>query len=384
MIPVGDFIRWMEEIAPPSLVCEGDNIGVQIGDPRKKVKYVLVTLEVTPEVITEAGDKNCQLIITHHPLIRSPLKNLAGSETLSSIRQAIRQDLIIYAAHTNLDSAPGGTNDLLAETLRLKNIQPLHITRQESLTKLVVFVPRGQEDKVREAMAEAGAGIIGNYSYCSFQTPGTGSFKASREAHPLIGEIGEMEKVEEYRLEMLVPESKINSVISAMRQVHPYEEVAFDIYTLKNPGRLYGLGRVGDLEREWTLEELVAWVKKALQIKDVRIINSSETSPSAEKINSSLWDKKIHRLAVNAGSGSEVIPQAFYHETQALVTGEIRYHDALLAKLLGLTVIEAGHYATERLVVPVVAEKLQKKINQSGREGQVIVSEISTDPFEFY
>lgn len=351
----------IEQLAPKQLAEEWDNSGLQVGDLKTEVRRVLVALDVTPEIMRQAIAEGVQMIVVHHPMIFRPLKSLRTDTVLGGIiREAIRNDIVVYAAHTNLDSARCGVNHLLAAKLDLQQPMPLSGTYREQLLKIVVFVPAGSEEAVRMAMAEAGAGWLGNYSHCSFETLGTGTFLPGEGTQPFIGRQGMLERVSEYRLETVVRETQVKQVLSAMLKAHPYEEAAYDLYPLANEGESLGLGRVGRLHAPLTVRALAEKIKTDLNCTTVRIIGHAE--------------KTVSIAAVCGGSGASLIAQARRAGAEVLVTGDVKYHEAQEAAEQGLAIIDAGHFATERIIVPALAEYLGNCSHAQGWDIEIVTA----------
>jgi len=347
-VPLSDIIKAMDELAPPHLALEGDNIGLQT-PCSSLVDTILIALDVDARVVSEAKRRGAGLIISHHPVIYRKLDRITDDDLSGrAIVASIRDEIGIFAAHTNLDCAPGGVNDVLAQRLELRNARPLKFSVKEKNYKVVVFVPESHVDKVRSAMCEAGGGRIGEYTYCTFQTQGTGTFVPSKQAMPFLGAVGKLNKEPELRLEALAPENLLSEIVAAMKMAHPYEEVAYDVYELANPGRQFGLGRIGDLPEAVYLKDYAELVKRRLGVKRVRI-------SGRERV-------KIKRVAVCGGSGGDLLPGMFEERADVLVTGEVKYHQRLSAEAFGLSLIEAGHGATERIVLPVLADNLHRKV----------------------
>ena len=276
-----EIIQLFEQFSPKSLAVEGDKIGLQIGTLNKTVANVMVTLDVLEETVDEAIAKNVDLIIAHHPPVFRPLKHVITDQPGGRlIEKCIKHDIAVYAAHTNLDVADGGVNDMLAEALELKNTKVLVPTYEEPLKKLAVYVPKDYEEQVRTALGDAGAGHIGAYSHCAFSAEGVGSFKPLSEADPFIGKRGELERVEEVRIETVYPAGIEKSVIKAMSEAHPYEEVAFDIYPVEQNPLQKGLGRIGELNEEMTLEAFARYVKEKLEkTRCLKVLDPSNLLP---------------------------------------------------------------------------------------------------------
>ncbi|MGZ4162356.1 MAG: Nif3-like dinuclear metal center hexameric protein, partial [Neobacillus sp.] len=267
-----EIIQLFEQFSPKGLAMEGDKIGLQIGRLNKKIDRVMIALDVLEEVIDEAIEKKVQLIIAHHPPIFRPLKNVI-TDTVQGrmIEKLLKHDISVYAAHTNLDVAKGGVNDLLADALGLVNTEVLVPTYETKLKKIVIFVPASHADDIRQVLGKAGAGFIGNYSHCSFSTDGMGRFLPGENSNPYNGGKGRLEAVEEVRIESIVPESLLKKAITAMVKAHPYEEVAYDVYPVENKGEILGLGRIGTIPA-LTLGEFAEKVKTALEVDNVRVV----------------------------------------------------------------------------------------------------------------
>jgi len=258
---VSDIVGIINVIAPFSLAEEWDNAGLQVGNPAAPVGKIMVALDAGRSAVEAAVGACCQLLLTHHPMIFRPLKKISFADPLGRLfALAIRNDLAIISLHTNFDIAEGGVNDLLAERLGVSHCEPLKVTFVEDLVKLSVFVPKGYEERVMHALFSF-SGFIGNYSDCSFQTGGIGTFKPLQGAEPFLGEIGKREYTEETRIEVLLRKGDLNAAVKSLLAVHPYEEPAFDLYPLLNKGKRSGLGRMGELSAALPLAEFAATVK---------------------------------------------------------------------------------------------------------------------------
>lgn len=369
-IPNGhEVIQLFEEFSPKKYAVEGDKIGLQIGTLNKPVQRLMIALDVTDKVIVEAINKNVDLIIAHHPPIFRPLKHIQTDSPYGQIiEKAIKHDIAIYAAHTNLDVAEGGVNDLLANALQLENQEVLSTTYTDPLKKLVVYVPLAQADQVRIAIGSAGAGHIGNYSHCTYNSKGIGTFLPQEGANPVIGQVGILEEVEEVKIETIFPASKQKEVIKAMLKAHPYEEVAFDVYPLENKGKEYGLGRIGLLHKEMTLEEFASFVKEQLGVAGLRVVGEP--------------DQKIKKVAVLGGDGNKYVSTAKFRGADVFVTGDVYYHVAHDAMMMGLSIVDPGHHI-EQIMKKGVSEFLSQKSAARKWEIQIFPSELNTDPFKF-
>lgn len=367
---IGKIAGYMEELAPPAWAESWDNVGLQVGAPDRAVGRILVALELTGGVVEEAVHTQADLIVVHHPAIFKPLKALRfDSPGGARLERLIKAGIGLYAAHTNLDQAPGGTNDTLAAKAGLTKHDVLMGVGEEKYIKLVVFVPRGHEDAVRTALAEAGAGHIGNYSHCTFQTAGTGTFLPLEGTSPFLGQPGKLEYADELRLETILPEGLVKGAVQAMLAAHPYEEVAYDLYPLANPGRGRGHGRIGTLAEPVTLGVLAGRLKEALGIPNLRFVGDLGC--------------KITTVAVGAGSGGMLIPYAARRGADVLITGDVDHHDAQDAADAGLCVIDVGHYASEAIVVEPLAAYLRERSTADGLAVEVVEAQAGKDPFTF-
>lgn len=363
-----EVIQLFEQFSPKAFAMEGDKIGLQIGALNQPVENVLIALDVTEEVVEEAIAKNVQLIIAHHPPIFRPLKKIATDTPAGRmIARLIKHDIAVYAAHTNLDVAKGGVNDLLAEALGLKDPQVLVPTYEDQLKKLVVFVPEENAEQIRKALGNAGAGAIGDYSHCSFTASGKGRFLPGESTNPHIGEQGKLEAVNEVRVETVFPQSIEKKVIQAMIKAHPYEEVAYDVYRLENSGEQLGLGRIGKVE-ETTLGDYANFVKEALGVNKVRVVGD--------------LNAKVKKAAVLGGDGNKYFTQAKFRGADVYITGDIYYHTAHDALMDGLNMIDPGHNV-EKIMKKGTASVMERLSKEKRYDVQFLASEIDTDPFTF-
>jgi len=361
----------IEEMAPKSLAEDWDNVGLQLGDPRSEVDLVLIALDVNASVLEEAGEKGAGLIISHHPLLHRSLKNVRLDLPQGKlIAGLLRQNITVYSAHTNLDNAAGGVNRTLADLLNLKNTEVLKPVGFRHYYKLIVFVPEGYQDVVRDAVCKAGAGWIGNYSDCTFQARGTGTFRPREGTDPFIGKQGQLEKADEVRLETIIPEECVKSAVRAMSKAHPYEEVAYDLYKLENKGLPYGTGLVGGLEKPVAFIEFVKMVKERLRLENLR----AGGDPG----------RIVRKAAVCGGSGADFWHAAAFRGADVLVTGDIGYHAAQDMLVAGLNFIDAGHYGTERPALDMLKDYLEERCRERGLEVQFLISQAHADPFRFW
>ncbi len=343
---LSDVIANLESIAPPQFASDGDNIGLQVGDRNVDIGRIGVALDPTPDVVDAAIDFKADLLVCHHPLIYSPIRNVAHGEPVQDrIVKLISSDVALYVMHTNYDAAPGGVNDVLAERIGVHVSGVLTFTYRERLYKIAVFAPAESVDAVRDAMAEAGAGSIGNYTHASFRSPGTGTFQPLPDANPYIGDIGVLAEVDEFRLEMIVPQRNLPQVLDAMLYSHPYEEVAYDVYALENPQTEVGIGRIGSLDSAMRLRDFRAQVENRLGAHNTRTVGDP--------------DQMVQKVAIASGSGRHNVKDAIASGANVLVTGEIGYHDLLDAEAVGLAVIAAGHYETEFPAMEALSLRLE-------------------------
>jgi len=361
------------KLAPAHLAEEWDNVGLLVGNPDQAISGILVSLDVSPAAVALAASNGLNLIIAHHPLIMRGITNvrtdLPSGRLLESL---LKLDIAVYAIHTNLDITIGGVNDALAEKLGLTDIGPLSVSKGEKLVKLAVFVPETHVEVVRNAITSAGAGHIGNYSHCTFQTAGTGTFLPLAGSNPFLGRQGCLERVSEMRLEAVMPEAISRKVIEAMKKVHPYEEVAFDVFPLANRTQETGLGRVGRLKEPLPLTEFAQVVKAALNVASLKIAGGME--------------RLVQKAAVCGGSGAALWPKAVWAGADVLVTGDVRYHDALDASAAGIALIDAGHFATERPVLERLADFLRDKAAEERWEiapEKILINHEEQDIFVF-
>ncbi|SDH48443.1 dinuclear metal center protein, YbgI/SA1388 family [Alteribacillus persepolensis] len=362
-------IQQFEQFSPKSLAVDGDKIGLMVGTLNKPVHKVMIALDVLEEVIDEAIEKEADLIIAHHPLIFKPLKHIDTSKGQGPIiEKCIKHDITVYAAHTNLDIAKGGVNDMMAEALQLQDTDVLVPTQEAPLKKLVAFTPLSHVDQVRQALGDAGAGYIGDYSHCTFSAEGTGTFIPGEGTNPYLGKQGEMEFASEKRIETVVPENLLKRVVRALEKAHPYEEPAYDIYPLDLEGETMGLGRIGTLEETVSLEEFVSQVKTAFDVEHVRAVGSLA--------------QPVKKVAVLGGDGNKYWMHAKRQGADVYVTGDLYYHVAHDAKMDGLNMIDPGHNV-EKIMKNGVKKKMEELIDMKKYSTSFIASSVSTDPFTF-
>ena len=348
-----DIIPILEALAPPDYAMAGDRIGLQVGDPDKDIKKIIVTLDVTPAVIAEAASHSADLVVAHHPLIFNPISNVRRDIYPQSLAYSlVSAGISAYVMHTNFDCAEGGINDVLAERLGVFDSKFMESTFTERLFKLVTFVPEDAVGTVSEALSDAGAGVIGDYTRCSFRTQGVGTFIPMEGAEPYTGAVGELESASEVRLEVVVPKNSLQRAISAMRAAHPYEEVAYDVYPLWNKGGQWGMGRYGKLKKPMTFDGFCEMVRDALEVEAIR--------PSGDP------DSLIETVAVIGGSGGDKVGLAKALGADVFVTGEVKHSQLLHAQAMGLNLIDATHQYTERPGMIALAPRLYDLLSSAG------------------
>ncbi|MHB9027819.1 MAG: Nif3-like dinuclear metal center hexameric protein [Candidatus Latescibacterota bacterium] len=347
MVIVRDVVEVMEQWAPSALAETWDNPGLMTGNLDTAVSAVLVSLDVNTATLQAARSNRANLIVSHHPPIFKPLYSLAGSSpAVLVIQAAIRGNFAIYSSHTNLDQAPGGVSFAAAERLGLRSIAPLAPGRSEQV-KFVTFTPPEFTGRVREAAGSAGAGSIGEYRLCSFTVRGTGSYIPSAEARPFEGKSGLLTLTEEDRIEMIAPASSIQRIISAVRAVHPYEEMAYDIIPLANTDSRYGYGGIGMLEEPMSGRDFLSHAAGSFGI--------------AQPSFSGPLDREVRRVAVMSGSGGKYFSRAISMGADALVTGDVGYHDFLEADE-SILLVDATHRATELPVLDAIKRRLSENL----------------------
>lgn len=364
-IKLKEIIEVIEKIAPVPMQESYDNSGLLVGNREDAIKGALISLDLTEEVIDEAISLNYNLIITHHPPIFKALKKLTGTDlTEKCIIKAIRNDIALYASHTNLDNSIQGVNAILAEKIGIKPLgvlQPL----KGMLRKLVVFVPESHHDIVREAMFKAGAGVIGNYDSCSFNSSGKGTFRAGEGTNPYIGEIGELHTEPEIKIETILPYWLERKVLEAVSETHPYEEIAWDSYSLTNDFPGAGSGLIGKLENPISEVELLNRLKKVLKVPFLK--------------HSTFTNKLVETIGICGGSGNFLIKDAISKKCDVFLTGELKYHDYFSADGR-ILLIEAGHYETEQFT----KELLYKILKENFTTFALQISGINSNPVNYF
>ncbi|NND16773.1 MAG: Nif3-like dinuclear metal center hexameric protein [Eudoraea sp.] len=355
----------LEELAPLNTAEDFDNVGLLVGDPEQVVTGILVTLDTLEQVVDEAIEKKCNLIVSFHPIIFNGLKALTGRTYVERVvAKAIKNDIAIYALHTALDNSPAGVNAKLCEVLGVLNPEVL-LPKSSGLRKLNTYVPKDHAAELLQALFDAGAGHIGNYSHCSFQLQGTGSFIPLDKAKPTRGTKGEMHSEEETQLQVVFPTHKKGSVIAALYNHHPYEEIAFEILEMENPNRHLGMGMIGKLQEELSEKAFLDLVKTTLKTGGIR--------------HSALLGRPIKKVAVLGGSGAYAIAEAKAKGADAYITADIKYHQFYEAEGQ-ILLLDVGHYESEQFTNALIHGYLQKKIANFA----ILISVSITNPVYYY
>lgn len=361
---LNDLIKKIENKYPLNLAYDWDNVGLLVGDFDSEIKKILVSLEANEKVIEEAIENNVDLIITHHPFIFKKMNKINTKDLKGRlIHKLIKNDIALYSMHTNFDIAFDGLNDYFMEVMGFEDCKILDITNRETLYKLAVYAPVTHEAVVRQALGESGAGYIGNYSNCTFNSQGIGTFKPEDNSNPFIGEKGKIEEVEEVKIETIVPSSILEKTISKMIKAHPYEEVAYDVYKLENKGKSVGLGRYSTLKEEMDLESLCKKIKLKLNMDHIRVVGELNT--------------KIKKVAVVTGAGSDMVSLAKSKNCDVIITGDVKYHEAQDALDMNMCIVDCGHFDTENIFKDVM-----KRFLDTFESVEILSSEINLNPFK--
>jgi dinuclear metal center YbgI/SA1388 family protein len=362
---IKDVTGCIEGLAPLHLQEDYDNAGLLIGNHEKECTGIMVSLDVTEQIVEEARKKNCNLIVAHHPIIFKGLKKLNGKNYVErTVISAIKNNIAVYAVHTNLDNIIAGVNKKIAEKLNLQNCQTL-LSKEGTLKKLVTFSPRENAEEVRNALFKSGAGAIGNYSECSFNVEGSGTFKAGDGSDPFVGEIGERHLENETRIEVVFPGFLQNQLVKNLKLAHPYEEVAYYISTLDNSRDDVGSGLTGELNEEISEAELLKILKENFNLSVIK--------------HTQFLHKKIKKIALCGGAGFFLLPHAIAAGAQAYITGDIKYHTFFDADSR-ILLADIGHYESEQYTIDLVAEFLQQKFPNFA----VLKTEMNTNPVIYY
>ena len=361
---IDEIIQHLETFAPVYLQESYDNAGLIVGDASSECSGVITALDATEAVIDEAISKNCNLVVAHHPIIFRGLKKLNGKNYVErTILKAIKNDIAIYAIHTNLDNVKKGVNNKIAERIALQNLQMLQ-PKEQILKKLITFAPLDNAEDLRKALFAAGAGQLGKYSECSFNTEGTGTFKPEEGADPFVGEIGKRHEEKEMKIEVIFPGYLEQKIIRAMIEAHPYEEVAYDIISLGNYLSDVGSGLIGELENAVGENEFLQKIKTAFNLQAIR--------------HTKLLGKQIKKVAVCGGAGSFLIPVALSNRADVYITSDIKYHEFFDAE--DMLLIDIGHYESEQFTIDLLYDILREKYPNFA----VRKTEVNTNPVNYF
>lgn len=364
MIKIVDIIKVLEAWAPPALQESYDNVGLLTGDRSDRCTGVLCCLDVTEQVIDEALQKGCNLVVAHHPLIFRGIKKLSGGTAVErALIKAIKNELAIYAIHTNLDNVLSGVNGKIASLLSLQRSRVL-LPKETTLRKLVTYVPLQHTEPVRQALFDAGAGQIGNYSECSFSVAGEGTFTPGAAARPFVGANGQRHQEKENRLEVLFPVYLQGALLEALRKAHPYEEVAYELLPLDNANQTLGAGLIGELAEPVEEAVFLAQLANRFGARQVR--------------HSPLLGRPIRRVALCGGAGSFLIPNALSAGADLFITADLKYHDFFLADGR-MILVDIGHFESEQFTIELLADHLAEKFHNFA----VLKTSINTNPVNY-
>lgn len=360
-----DITSFLESNSHPSLQESYDNSGLITGSSSWNCTGIICSLDATEDVINEAVEKKCNLVVSHHPIIFGGIKKINGKNYIeNAIINAIKNDIAIYAIHTNLDNVIHGVNGRMAKMLGLKNVSILS-AKENTLKKLFTFSPVEYAEKVRNAIFEAGGGQIGNYSECSFNSEGTGTFKAGKGAEPFVGDIGIQHQENEVKIEVIFPSFLENKIINALKKAHPYEEAAFDVISLSNSDRSVGSGVIGDLHEEVGEIQFLKTLKEVFGLSVIR--------------HTALLNKPVKKIALCGGAGSFLISKALAAGANAYITGDIKYHEFFDANNR-MVIADIGHYESEQFTIDLLKDILEQKFPTFA----VLKTEVKTNPVHYF
>jgi dinuclear metal center YbgI/SA1388 family protein len=365
MIIASDIYGFLKKIAPLEFAESYDNPGLLAGDSQRQITRVLIALDITKELCKEADCKGAELVISHHPIIFKPVSSVLKNGVTAVLWELVNRGLTAICMHTNLDIAPGGVNDTLAQVLDLNKTGCLLVTGKSAHKKIAVFVPDEYAGKVRAAMAQAGAGRLGNYDQCAYETEGTGYFRPLEGANPFIGEVDSGTSVKENKVEAICAAEDVEAVIAAMRRVHPYEEPAYDIFEDSAVSEARGIGMLAELKQAMPLNDFAHFVSGKLSAGGVRVCRASDDVRRVA-LCSGAWDDELTLCAQQGGADT-------------ILTGEIKHSAMLLALSLGLNVVAAGHFATENVICAKLAQTLGAAFSDVAFE----VAQSNQDPSYF-
>ena len=362
---IKNVIEYLEELSPTYYAESYDNVGLLVGDANSDLTGVLITHDTLPEVVDEAVEKGLNLIVSFHPIIFSGLKKITGKSYIEkTIFKAIKNDIAIYAIHTALDVSWQGVNDIVLKKLGAVENKQILLPKEKTIKKLTTYVPLKDADEVRKALFDTGAGSIGNYSNCSFNVKGSGTYKGNEDSNPVIGEKGVQHTEEEINIGITFPSHLESKILSTLFEVHPYEEVAYEITTLDNSNQHIGLGMTGELEKAMPEVEFLKYLKEKLPTKCIR--------------HSNLLGVEIKKIAVLGGSGSFATKAAIASGADVFISADFKYHDFYQAENK-IIIADIGHYESEQFTKNILFEYLSKKITKFA----VALSEFNTNPINY-
>ena len=362
---IKEILHSLEQWAPKAFQEVYDNCGIQAGNGNQELQGVLITLDTTEAVVDEAIAKECNLIISHHPLLFKGVKNITGKNDLErTLIKAIKHDITLYAIHTNLDHVSTGVNHQICKKLNLQNTTTLE-GKSGLLMKLVAYVPEAEKEHVLQALFKVGAGEIGNYSACAFRSEGLGSFLPNESANPHIGQVNKLEYVNESKIETVFPAHLKHHIVRALKEAHPYEEVAFDIFELQNTWNEVGAGRIGELPKPMTIDEFLKHICTSMGIDTLKFTHG--------------FTGKISRVAVCGGAGSFLLKKALQSDAQAFISSDFKYHEFFDAEN-DILIADIGHYESEVYTKELIYDFLNEKFSNIA----VLISEINTNPVRYF
>ncbi|MGY0391764.1 Nif3-like dinuclear metal center hexameric protein [Bizionia sp. KMM 8389] len=369
---VQDVIHFLEDFAPSNYAESFDNVGLLVGNNKTEVSGILVSLDTTEAVIDEAIETNCNLIVSFHPIVFKGLKKITGKTYVERVViKAIQNNIAIFAIHTALDNAFHGVNNMICEKLKLNNRQIL-IPQRETIKKLTTYAPQAEAESIRKALFEAGAGSIGNYSNCSFNIQGTGTFMAGENANPTLGEKHKEHSEAETQITVTFPKHLEAKILKTLFTTHSYEEVAYEIISIENTNQHIGMGMIGTLEEPMSEATFLNYLKTQMQTPAIR--------------HSSLLDKPVQKVAVLGGSGSFAIANAKQAGADIFITADLKYHDFFQAENR-IILADIGHYESEQFTKNLLVAFLTKKITNFAPAlplGRLILSKTNTNPVKYY
>lgn len=361
----------LEEIAPLQNAEDFDNVGLLVGDPHNEIQGILVSLDTLEDVVDEAISKDCNLIVSFHPIIFKGLTHINGKNYVErTVLKAIKNNIAIYSMHTALDNSIVGVSAKMAEVLKLKNTKIL-IPKKGDIKKLTTYVPTDKANVVRKSLFDAGAGSIGNYDECSFNYEGVGTFRGNENSSPTIGEKGKQHQENEICVQVIFQSIKEKSVLRSLFESHPYEEVAYEIVTTENENQEVGMGMIGELEKEMLEKDFLEYAKKVFGTPWIR--------------HSKFLEKTIKKVAVLGGSGSFAIKNAIREEADVYLSADFKYHDFFLAEN-NIVLFDVGHYESEQFTKNLLVDYLRKKITSFAPAfpvNKVLLSETNTNPIYY-